>query len=164
MNKLLIVSDSHGDKAALKKAFKKEEGVTMILHAGDYYSDAYTFEELKPDLSVYCVCGNCDRSYVDQDESMVIEIGLSRIFLTHGHRFDVKYTIETLLEEALRLNCNLCVFGHTHAQMLENHRGVLMLNPGTVSKSHARRGSPSGYGVIDLDEDGDIIGAVLRRW
>jgi len=156
--KILAVSDSHQDIRSLNEAIESEDHTDLLLHAGDYAKDIRMARTEKMDCR--CVKGNCDGSFSCDPDELIIEIGLTKILLTHGHRFGVKYSLDALTEYGLEKGVHAVVFGHTHRQYLENRNGILLINPGSVSKQK----SPSaGYALIITDGDGDLIGIELKR-
>ena len=48
-----------------------------------------------------------------------------KFFLTHGHRYSVKYTLDALLNAAYFAGADMVLFGHTH-------RAMRVVNPGTA--------------------------------
>ena len=58
--RILVLSDSHGDIYAMKKAIDAQPTAEAVIFLGDGYMD---FEKCKPlfqDKRVYCVKGNND--------------------------------------------------------------------------------------------------------
>ena len=89
-----VVSDSHGDIESLKAMLRYPEAAQaeMWLHAGDYAADADALEELTG-KRVARVLGNCDLPMDGTYDETVVEVGGHRIFLTHGHLFNVRFDI-----------------------------------------------------------------------
>lgn len=48
MDKILIVSDTHGDIETLEKVIQKEKNISYLFHIGDHHSD---IDDVKADLS-----------------------------------------------------------------------------------------------------------------
>lgn len=142
MEKVLVLSDSHGDINTVKKIIKREKDCNTIIHLGDHFTD---LEEVKidPKKTVLSVRGNCDWSGADTEE--LIDIMGTRIFLTHGHLYGVKYTYTELFYRARELEADLVLFGHTHEAMNEDFEGIRLYNPGTTSR---RTYGDPGYGII----------------
>jgi len=151
--KVVILSDTHGDVAAMRKILHDNADAGLILHAGDY---AYDLFRAKPAMESYAVIGNCDRYGSSAPDFELINLGKSIIYLTHGHIQGVKYGLETLASEAKAMGANVAVFGHTHRQLVENHAGILMLNPGSANKARSWYG-PAGYLTLEVGGDGDIM-------
>ncbi len=149
--KILVVSDTHGDISRLKDILRSvKPKIAALIHAGDYEGDAGEIAKLYPDLPVYAVCGNCDYGRIMPPLRM-IELGGKRIFLTHGHRYDVNFSITKLMYTAMENQADICIFGHTHIPLAEKHGELLILNPGSLSRP--RGGSRESYGVIDIEDN-----------
>jgi hypothetical protein len=124
----------------------------MIVHAGDHAQDAQELARLFSDIPINYVLGNCD--FADAPKELVFTAGGKRIFLTHGHLYNVKNDLEysCILERAKELGCNCAVFGHTHQGLCNIKDGITLLNPGSI-----RYGKT--FGVIEI-EDGKLRAAV----
>jgi len=90
--KIGIVSDSHGDVRVFEDMLSASGAADaeMWLHAGDFAPDADVLEEMtgKP---VVRVLGNCDFHMEGVYDETIVEISGHRIFLTHGHLFNVRF-------------------------------------------------------------------------
>lgn len=61
MTKLLILSDSHGARDAIKRILNKEQNnVDAVIFLGDGLRDLEQALAFFPHLRVYSVAGNCD--------------------------------------------------------------------------------------------------------
>ncbi len=146
--KLLIFSDSHGHISEMERALRAEKP-DMIFHLGDHVSDAHRLTRLSG-IPLVSVRGNCDID-ADEPECRIAEPGGYRIFLTHGHIYQVKYGLERALLAARERSAFVFLFGHTHTPLYTMHEGMHVFNPGSVSGAHTARKT---YGVITLsDED-----------
>ncbi len=146
--KAVVLSDSHGSFGELKKAVDaeiKNGGVSMIMFAGDVQRDADALRREYPRIPVAVVLGNNDWSVRDVPFDVTFTFAGKRVFMTHGHKYHVKYGLNTLLLKAREQGADICVFGHTHRPYLEEVSGVLMLNPGSAWMS---------YAVLEVDENG----------
>ena len=129
--KILVISDTHGSATHAFTAHTRTEPVDIIIHLGDGFRDADLLRETL-DVPVINVAGNCDigstapREYVWECEG-------KRILLTHGDMYHVKSGLIKLRQRAEEVGADAVLFGHTHQGVLENHTGLLMLNPGTLS-------------------------------
>lgn len=131
--KILCVSDSHGDLAALEEIVGENPDARLLLHLGDGNRE---LEELRcrfPKLEYAAVRGNCDRVSDFPTLRMEIIRGVP-IFLTHGHLFSVKRSLEEIWLEGCRREAALVLFGHTHRPHLEERAGMWLLNPGSASR------------------------------
>lgn len=142
--RILVFSDSHGNISACEMLMKKISGVDMIIHAGDHAADAKKLEAEFSGTDVRYVKGNCD--YTDAPDDLLIEANKKRIFLTHGHRYNVKFDSDfrTLSYKAMEADADLAVFGHTHIPFYENLGNIILLNPGSIKYTRT-------FGVIEID-------------
>ena len=137
-----IVSDSHGntdvfeDMLAVPGAAEAE----LWLHAGDFAPDADVLEEMSG-RRVARVLGNCDFFVDGVHDETVVEVAGHRIFLTHGHLFNVRFDTAILAAAARETGADIAVYGHTHIA-LEEYGDVTVLNPGSIARPRdERRGS-----------------------
>jgi len=144
---ILVVADTHGDITLLKQLVKKYKNYDYLIHLGDYSKDIYKVEF---DGIVVSVRGNRDLNR-DVKQEHILEIMNHRIFLTHGHKYHVKYGIDRLFLKSLEINSTITLFGHTHVPFKENIDGVFLLNPGSLSRP--AYGNIKTYGVIKLTKD-----------
>lgn len=148
--RILVLSDSHRNTAVLKNIIEKHADIVHIFFLGDNTSDIETVKGFFTNRIFHIVSGNCDFS--STAKSFNIEtVENTRIYYCHGHRQNVKYTTETLLNTAKENNCSLALFGHTHKSMCCYSDGIYLVNPGSVSSS--REGANS-YAVIDITKQG----------
>ncbi len=140
--KILIFSDSHGSFGAMMSAIEREGKVDMIIHAGDVCADIEDLQFAYPRTCVAGVRGNNDFFVRDFPDERLFEVEGVKIFVTHGHLFGVKYSLDGLVKAAIERNADICVFGHTHVTCKEEQGGVVLYNPGRASR---------GYGVLICD-------------
>ncbi len=137
--KAILMSDSHGDAAGIRylcqQAWARTGPVDAYFHMGDGAGD---FELVKPFLRThdpeaqfYNVRGNCDFYPPGIPRQLTVPFGDTLIFVTHGHDYRVKMTLELLGEAAEDEGCTIALYGHTHEPAMDMGR-VLMLNPGSV--------------------------------
>lgn len=139
--KVLLISDSHGDIKKLNKIYTKEKP-DIVIFSGDGAKD---FEELSfeyPETKFIGVKGNMDFNY-DMDIIKECEINGKKIFITHGHFYDVKRTYSVLIAESKRIGADIAVFGHTHKPLNESFEGVRLFNPGSVRDGN--------YGIMSFE-------------
>ena len=151
--KFLVLSDLHENSPA--PFLRHKDAFDGVLFCGDGVSRALPALE-EAFSTVYAVRGNCDFS-VDLPEEREIVCEGQRIFLTHGHRCRVKYTVDFLAEEALARGCAAAVFGHTHEPLYTSLAGVLLCNPGAAS------GWEPTYGVLDVRRDGILFSVADQK-
>jgi len=150
---VLVLSDSHGDIESLKTAIRGYgEKADLILHAGDGAQDLLRLQfsgvGLKPWEGVR---GNSDADF-SLPLRKTIEYRGKRILLCHGHLHSVGSSLDELLRAARAEEADVVVFGHSHRPFWEEVAGILLLNPGSLSRPRGReRGS---FAVIAWGETG----------
>ena len=149
--KILVLSDTHGDIDNARKAIVKNSDVNLIIHLGDYFRDAQKLNEEFPDIPIEYIYGNSDFMVDNTPAEKILEIAGKRIFITHGHRYSVKWDYEKLFNKAYEVSADILLFGHTHvADVVENER-CFILNPGSISDS--RDNSGESYAIIEIVGD-----------
>ncbi len=141
--KLLVVSDTHGDLRALRRAVDAEADAAAVLFLGDGLRDAEALGEERPALRLYTVRGNCDLASFAPSGALA-PFGGVLFFYTHGHLYGVKSGLEQLADAAAERGAQAALFGHTHRQALERRDGVTLFNPGALSTQSGR----GQYGVV----------------
>ena len=145
--KILVFSDSHG-RIDVMRSIAVKENPDLILHLGDYETDC---ERAFPGYRVIKVRGNCDHGSTEETERF-LDFGKSRIWMTHGHRYQVKSGLASLLKTGAEKGASPILYGHTHRRYLLETADYTVLNPGTPDRS---------YGVIQM-ESGEICSVSLR--
>lgn len=148
--KLLIVSDTHGDLRALRRAAEREQDAAAVIFLGDGLRDAEGLQDERPALRLYTVCGNCDLAACAPPGALA-PFGGVLFYYTHGHLYGVKSGLTELAEAAAARGAQAALFGHTHRPTLEKRGGVLLFNPGALS---SRRGE-GNYGIATV-QDGAV--------
>lgn len=149
--KILVLSDTHGDTSKAEKAIRSNKGVDLIIHLGDYFRDAQKLSSLFPNIPIEYICGNSDFLIDNVPAEKMIEVCGKRIFLTHGHRYSVKWDYERLINKAKEQNADILLFGHTHIPELIMNDRFYLLNPGSTSEPRAD--SDESYAIIEIDND-----------
>lgn len=149
MTRLLIAGDSHGKRQALEDlVYIYEDKVDLMLHTGDS-----EFSGRDPLWDSYeTVKGNNDFG-PGYEESKVLTVNDTRLFITHGHRHNVNRTVEKVAEEAVENNAPIAFYGHTHKPLVEKStHGILTINPGSISQP---RGAVRKklYALVEINED-----------
>ena len=148
MKKILVLSDSHGNLAALRNVIDAEPGTTDVIFLGDGLMDIRELQEDYPHLEIQAVRGNCDYSRTQPAESM-ITVENQLIFFCHGDGYQVKFTVAGLKYAARQRGADIALFGHTHSPYYEYTDELYVFNPGSVSRP--RVGRPT-YGMMILGE------------
>lgn len=150
--KVLIVSDTHKHQENLGIVLEREKNLDLMIHLGD----AEGFEdEIK--YMVGCpleiVAGNND-FFSNLEKEKELEIGKYKVLITHGHYYYVSTGVEDIKKEAAGRNMDIVMFGHTHRPLLEKGKGVIALNPGSISYPRQEGRKPS-YAIMETDEAGE---------
>ena len=153
MKKIIVISDSHGNRTALENLYPLFNECDLIIHLGDTSSDGQYVKKTFGD-KVYLLNGNCDLMKVGQDE-LVLDIEGVKILACHGDRYGVKYGYDRLVYRAEELNCKVALFGHTHSATEIEMGNVTLFNPGTLS-----RYSHKSYLYLVLS-DGKAVGKTV---
>ena len=128
---MLVMADTHGNKAAIAAAVSKFSDVDAIIHLGDYVRDAEIIRTLTK-KKVYVVRGNCDIASRTPAER-IIRIGGKKILAVHGHRQGVKASLLRLGLYARGKGVDAVLFGHTHKPEEKLFEGVVLYNPGSLA-------------------------------
>ena len=100
MTKLLVLSDSHGARDAIKRILNKEQNnVDAVIFLGDGLRDLEQALAFFPHLRVYSVAGNCDYGALEPLDGLA-GFDQTVVFYTHGHMYGVKYDLDTLADAA----------------------------------------------------------------
>lgn len=137
--KILVTSDIHGDSQILD-FLRKIENYDIHIDAGDSNLSI-------SDLSIrqiISVKGNTD-CFTNLPPIRIIENELGKIFITHGHNYNVKLSLTNLFEVGKYQHANYVIYGHTHEQRLDIKDNVYYLNPGSLRFKKQ-------YAVITKDE------------
>ena len=85
MTKLLVLSDSHGGRAAIERVLMKEsKSIDALIFLGDGLRDLELALTQYPKLRAYSVAGNCDYGALEPTDGLAAFDGVV-IFYTHGH-------------------------------------------------------------------------------
>ena len=146
MYRIIVISDTHRHMDYALRVLDNLSEYDMIIHLGDYSADAARLERLYKNVTVVSVCGNNDFPSPSSPAEREIEIDGVKLFLTHGHKYGVKFGYERIYLRALELGAQVVLFGHTHVPICEKEDEVLMLNPGGYN-SNSR-----SVGIIEIDD------------
>lgn len=125
----LVVSDNHGDQEILAAIIAKWQGkVDLLVHCGDSEL-APTSPVMRPFLAVK---GNNDFNL----QYPLIQVNTTnhqRLLVTHGHRYQVNYSLTPLMLKGEEQAADIVCYGHTHQLAVTVERGMLLINPGSIS-------------------------------
>lgn len=88
--------------------------------------------------------GNNDypQRYPDIPYERVFTVDGKKIFMCHGHTYNVKFGTDRLAYKAESLKADIALYGHTHSKHLEISGGMIIMNPG----------STDSYGIIEIND------------
>jgi putative phosphoesterase len=160
-----LLSDSHIPEAApdmWPQVYESFKAVDLILHAGDLHviDVVDKLERLAP---IYVARGNGDdggagRPVVAEDprlrDSWILELEGFKIGMTHAFElpeWPPYRTFERMLEYSFGGPVDIVVCGHTHVTMVQNYKGVLILNPGSPMYPRNMNTSLGNIGFMTLE-------------
>lgn len=143
--KVVVFSDPHGDKKVVERILNWNKDSKHFLSLGDTELP----QDYLMDNNVTLVMGNHigDAGFVYE---RVVEIEGLRIFMTHGHKYNVHRTLDLLVDTARSNKYDLVLFGHTHILEIEHVGKVQFLNPGSCARP--RNTLPPTYAVLDITD------------
>ncbi|MCC8112219.1 MAG: metallophosphoesterase [Ruminococcus sp.] len=158
--KIIVISDTHGLYRNLETIVTRQNDADMFIHLGDGEREYRLLLENRPELEnrFHYVRGNCDMGDHPISECIDVMAG-HRIFATHGHRYQVRSSLDVLAQYAREDGCDIALYGHTHISQSVYYNGVYILNPG--SASCPRDGNPPSYGVVDVSHAGVMTNVVF---
>ena len=149
--KILIVSDTHGRDTVLKRLLEQVKPIDMLIHCGDVEGSEEYIRSMAG-CPVHIVAGNND-FFCDLPKEDEFLIGKYRVLLTHGHYYYITMGTQMIKEDAKARGFDIVMFGHTHRPYLEQDKGIVVLNPGSLSYPRQDGRKPS-YIMMDLDREG----------
>ncbi|GEK28202.1 metallophosphoesterase [Furfurilactobacillus siliginis] len=151
--KLLVVSDSHGDRDILVDLKQQFAGqIDAWFHCGD--------SELAADdplwQTYHVVGGNMDFDTGFKSQQ-VIAVGQYKVFLAHGHRYQIKQSLTALALAAREVQADFAFFGHSHELGVIENDSTLFLNPGSISQPRGQYQSLGGtFAIVTIADSGDV--------
>ena len=140
--KIIVLSDSHGNTENLLSAVAVT-GPDMILHLGDFERDCAALRKSFPQIPLYAVRGNCD---IVSNEELIRDVFCAgkHIYMCHGHTYNVKTGLSSLIRGGKANRADIVLFGHTHIPYYDIVEDMHVINPGTIGYAGKT------YGVIDI--------------
>lgn len=151
--RIFVISDTHGKLDRALEVYKKlaaEAPVDMLVHCGDYYSDALELRA-RLGLPLVAVKGNCDGCF-DEENFSLLDTECGSLLITHGHSYNVGADMQRLYYKAVESGCVGVIFGHTHRAVYLKHEDIYLMNPGSLTA--ARDGSGGSFGLLVTSDDG----------
>lgn len=151
--RILVVSDTHRDRYALRKAVLEQPGAQVVVHLGDGEEEADLVKNDFPEKMFLQVRGNCDWGSALPPEGFR-NIEGKNIFYTHGHLYNVKYGLYEIKSAARGKKADVLLYGHTHEAVTEYEDGLYIMNPGSLN------GSCGTYGTLDITPAGIVMNII----
>ena len=149
--KILVVSDTHRYQGNFYELLETLDDIDYVIHCGDVEGCEDEMESVC-DVPFVAVAGNNDFcSFLPRDR--VLELMGHKIFVTHGHLYNVSSGLWRIIDEAKDRDCDIALFGHTHRPTYSTDGKLQMMNPGSISLPRQASGKPT-YGILELKEDG----------
>lgn len=126
--RIVILSDTHGNYPLALKAVEEFYPCDEIVHLGDELEDANMLEQITG-RNIIKVAGNCDYTATAPRE-LCLTLGSSRIFISHGDKYQVKSGLARLHKKALMVRADIVLYGHSHKASIDSVSGILFINPG----------------------------------
>lgn len=150
--RILIVSDTHAKLDNFELVAKETGPYDLLVHCGDVEGDEERIERIAG-----CPCmmvrGNND-FFSDLPSELTFNIEKYKVFVTHGHRYNVSIGPEMITEEARDRQVDIVMYGHTHKPVVERSGSLVVLNPGSISYPRQDGRHPS-YVIMELDRTGE---------
>ncbi len=131
----------------------------LVFHAGDFVRWA-VFEELQRLATVHAVWGNMDEPKIRRllPQKKIVEVQGKRIGLCHGS--GPAHGVWDRVYRGFGQECDVLIFGHSHAPFNTKMGDTLLFNPGSLSWNLV---SPfnATYGVLTI-EGNDVWGEVFE--
>ena len=153
MFRMLVVSDTHGDRRSLQEVIDTHPEASLLVHLGDGASDLTAVTEFCA-VRTLQVAGNRDFASQHPDDAE-FRFGGQLFFAAHGHHYGVKYDLYRFSCAARSRGARVALFGHTHQPLSVYDDGLYLVNPGSLSHGGA-------YAMIDIDANGGIAVNLAR--
>ncbi|SET38904.1 hypothetical protein SAMN05660297_02276 [Natronincola peptidivorans] len=146
--RIAVLGDSHRETFNIDLIADTLEEVDLVIHTGDNYEDIKYIEKTY-NKKVLGVRGNCDPGANAEDE-IIEEIEGKRLFISHGHKYGVKYSLSTIFYRGKEVEADIVIFGHSHVPLHVMEEDVILLNPGSISLPRGREGKT--YAIVEIQE------------
>jgi putative phosphoesterase len=146
--RILVISDTHGNQAALFRAHEAAGRIDAVIHLGDGEADAALLSTIE-NIPVLRIAGNCDLGSTAPRE-LVCEWNSVRLLLCHGDRYGVKAGLTRLIQRGHATEADAVLYGHTHNARVEESGGLWLINPGTMTYP----APVHSYAILELTTDG----------
>ena len=149
--KIFVFSDSHGDCSKMEKVIQKYKmQIDAIIHLGDHDGDMERIMYETQNIPVAVIAGNCDLFSRSKRQALA-RYGSKIFLLTHGSGIVSEGSYGGALKLAKENCADAVLFGHTHIPLCETREGILLFNPGSISRP--RGGSTCSFGIIEINDN-----------
>ncbi len=138
--KIAVISDSHGFSSKIEDVIFKETP-DCVFFLGDCLKD---LDNVYTNIPIYSVCGNNDFGHQNIED--IRRLFGKTFFFTHGHKYNVKYSLDALINKAHLLRADFLLFGHTHLPKIFENGELTVLNPGSIGYSDS-------YAIISIQQN-----------
>lgn len=149
--RILVVSDTHGKHGGFDKALEEAGKIDFLIHLGDTEGGEF-YIEAACGCPAYILAGNCD-FFSHNLREMEIDFGGKKVFMTHGHCYQVRSGVERIAAEGKARGADVVMFGHTHKPFLEVVDGITVLNPGSIAFPR-QTDKKASYALMQIDARG----------
>ena len=127
--KILVVSDNHRDESILEELLNIYDDIDLWLHCGDSeFSQTHALWD-----TYKTVRGNMDFE-ASFPESRTERLGDTTVVVLHGHKHQVKRTLDLMEQEAHKNNAEIVFYGHSHVAKVDKKNDISFINPGSISQ------------------------------
>lgn len=139
--KVLLISDNHL-YPGLEKTIKRE-AADINLHLGDSQMRLTSKEMANFD---YAIQGNCD--FEKYPEHQIVDVAGQHWLMFHGYQIYNAHDLEAIADYAKSFDCQVVCYGHTHIPVYSKVNEVIILNPGSFSRSRCQY--PNSYMTVEI--------------
>lgn len=147
--KIVVFSDSHNDTETMSKVLININP-DMVIHLGDHLSDALELQKAFKEIPMEFVKGNTDSTFNYQTEKVIV-LNETKIFISHGDRYNVGEELEPFVQKGRDTFSKLVLFGHTHKPYLNNTGEIIVMNPGRIGRKSSKQINAT-FGIVELIE------------
>ena len=157
--RIIVFSDSHNYDTNMRRVLELNRNrFDLCIHLGDGCREFELLSEEYPCVPFVTVNGNGeDWDRAPRVRETVLDLDGVRIMVTHGHIYNVKYGTSRLEYGAVKKECDIVLYGHTHIP--DNRyipdimgRSLYIFNPGSISRPPL--GYKPSFGVIEITGSG----------
>ena len=146
-----LLSDTHipeVEKALPAEVMEVFRDVDLILHAGDIYIPS-VLDELERITTVLAARGDDDYGDIQRDrrvtEKHILELEGQTVWLVHERPYPFMFELAPDVPD-------IVVFGHEHRAVVQEHNGILHINPGSPTFLNYRLGLGT-VGLLSISSD-----------